>query len=99
MPLEGTIRNGVVVLEPGSPTGMEPMIRKTPGVCGGSACVGRRRIAVWMLVEYRNLGAPDGEIMGQYDPPLGREELDEAWQHASANPDEIAQEIRENEEA
>jgi uncharacterized protein (DUF433 family) len=26
-------------------------ITKTPGVLGGVACVGRRRVAVWMLVE------------------------------------------------
>jgi hypothetical protein len=58
MSLEGTFQNGFVVLDPGSPrpvegtrveiaprTGMEPHIRKTPGVCGGDACVGRRRIA------------------------------------------------------
>jgi hypothetical protein len=49
MCLEGAIQNGVVVLDPGSPpladgtrvevaprTGMEPLIRKTPGVCGGA---------------------------------------------------------------
>lgn len=48
MSLEGTVQNGVIVLDPGGPplaegtrvevaprTGMEPLIRKTPGVCGG----------------------------------------------------------------
>src|SRR3954470_3571292 len=92
MSLEGTVRNGVIVLDPGSPplpdgtrvevaprTGMEPLIRKTPGVCGGRACVGRRRMPVWGLVEYRNLGATDEQLLAQYEPPLTRAELDAAW--------------------
>jgi hypothetical protein len=31
-------------------------IRKTPGVCGGGACVGRTRIPVWLLIAYLNDG-------------------------------------------
>src|SRR5437016_4075174 len=111
MSLEGTIQNGVVVLDPGSPsladgtrvevaprTGMEPFIRKTPGVCGGRACVGNRRIAVWMLAEYRRLGATDEQLMAQFDPPLAAAELDAAWRYAASNPDEIAADIRDNDE-
>jgi uncharacterized protein (DUF433 family) len=112
MNLEGTVQNGVIVLDPGGPpladgtrvevaprTGMEPLIRKTPGVCGGRACIGNRRIAVWMLVEARNLGIADETLLTDYDPPLTRTELDAAWQYAAANPDEIARDIRENNEA
>src|SRR5438874_2468351 len=88
MRLEGTVRNGVIVLDPGGPpladgtrvevaprTGMEPLIRKTPGVIGGDACVGNRRIAVWMLVEARNVGITDEQLLTDYDPPLTRAEL------------------------
>src|SRR5438552_8140934 len=63
MSLEGTVRNGVIVLDPGGPpladgtrvevaprTGMEPLIRKTPGVIGGDACIGNRRISGSMAV-------------------------------------------------
>jgi uncharacterized protein (DUF433 family) len=109
MSLEGTIQNGVVVLDSGSPpladgtrvevaprTGMEPWIQKTPGVCGGDACVGRRRIAVWMLVEARSLGINDEQLLADYDPPLTRAELDAAWRYADVHPDEIAANIREN---
>jgi uncharacterized protein (DUF433 family) len=109
MSLEGTIQNGVVVLDPGSPpladgtrvevaprTGMEPLIRKTPGVCGGEACVGRRRIAVWMLVDARSLGITDEQLLTDYDPPLTRTELDAAWRYAAAHPDEIAEAVRQN---
>ena len=112
MSLEGTVQNGVIVLDPGGPalaegtrvevaarTGMEPLIRKTPGVCGGRACVGRRRIAVWSLVESRNLGIPDETLLTDFDPPLSRTELDAAWRYAVANPDEIARDLRENNEA
>lgn len=109
MRLEGTVQNGVIVLDPGSPplangtrvevaprTGMEPLIRKTPGVIGGDACVGNRRIAVWMLVEARNLGVSDEQLLSDYDPPLTRAELDAAWRYAADHPEEIAQAIREN---
>ncbi len=109
MSLEGTVQNGVIVLDPGSPrladgtrveiaprTGMEPLIRKTPGVIGGDACIGSRRIAVWMLVEARNAGISDEQLLTDYDPPLSRAELDAAWRYAAAHPEEIAQAIREN---
>jgi uncharacterized protein (DUF433 family) len=112
MSLEGTVQNGVIVLDPGGPplaegtrvevaprTGMEPLIRKTPGVCGGRACVGKRRIAVWMLVEARDLGISDDRLLTDYDPPLTRAELDAAWQYAAIHPDEIARDIQENNEA
>jgi uncharacterized protein (DUF433 family) len=109
MSLEGTVQNGVIVLDPGSPrlpdgtrvevatrTGMEPLIRKTPGVIGGDACVGNRRIAVWMLVEARHAGISDERLLTDYEPPLSRAELDAAWRYAAAHPEEIAQAIREN---
>jgi len=37
-------------------------IQKTPGVCGGEACVGETRLAVWMLVEARRAGCTDEEF-------------------------------------
>lgn len=111
MSLEGTVQNGVIVLDPGAAplpegtrvevaprTGMEPLIRKTPGVCGGRACVGQRRIAVWMLVAYRNLGGTDEQLLSQYEPPLTRAELDAAWRYAALHADEIAADIRDNDE-
>ena len=39
-------------------------IQKTPGVCGGEACVGETRLVVWMLVEARRAGYTDTEIAG-----------------------------------
>ncbi|MBY0526592.1 MAG: DUF433 domain-containing protein [Gemmataceae bacterium] len=111
MTIEGIVQNGVIVLDPGGPplaegtrvevaprTGMEPLIRKTPGVCGGRACVGRRRLPVWGLVESRNLGIADETLLTDFDPPLTRAELDAAWRYAAANPEEISRDISENNE-
>ena len=33
------------------------IITKTPGVCGGAACIAGTRVAVWLLVEAQQLGS------------------------------------------
>ncbi len=38
-------------------------IAKTPGVCGGDACIAGTRIPVWVLVDYRRLGTSDSELL------------------------------------
>jgi len=73
-------------------------INKTPGVIGGSACIGLRRIAVWMLVEARREGYTDEELLQAYEPPLTPEELAAAWRYAEQHPEEIETDIRENQE-
>jgi uncharacterized protein (DUF433 family) len=75
-----------------------PGIFKTPGVCGGSACVGHFRIPVWVLEGYRQLGLTDARLLEAY-PTLSPDHLAAAWAYADANRDEIAEEIRENDEA
>ncbi len=74
-------------------------IHKTPDVIGGDACIRKTRIAVWMLVESRQLGMTDEEIRTRYDPPLSQADLDAAWEYYQQNREEIEQAIRENEEA
>ena len=49
-----------------------------------------------MLVEARNVGITDEQLLTDYDPPLTRAELDAAWRYAAAHPEEIARAIREN---
>src|SRR5436305_1536468 len=111
MSLEGTVQNGVIVLDPGGPpladgtrvevaprTGMEPLIRKTPGVIGGDACIGNRRIAVWMLVQARQLGISDEQLLNDYEPPLTQAELDAAWDYYEKHREEIDQAIRDNDD-
>jgi uncharacterized protein (DUF433 family) len=40
-----------------SQTAIPAVIRKTPGVIGGDACLGNRLIAVWMLVQAYEAGS------------------------------------------
>ena len=71
-------------------------IQKTPGVIGGDACIRNTRIAVWMLVECKNLRMSDERIRNEFDPPLTQADLDAAWQYYAQHRDEIEQALREN---
>ncbi len=75
-----------------------PGIEKTPGVCGGNACIGNTRIPVWLLVSFRRSGCSDAQLLEGY-PHLSAADLVNAWAYAEAHPDEIETAIRENEEA
>jgi uncharacterized protein (DUF433 family) len=73
-------------------------ISKTPGVCGGDACLRGTRIPVWLLVEQRRLGETDPGILEAH-PALSSADLQLAWSYYATFPDEIEQSIRENSEA
>ena len=73
-------------------------IQQTPEVIGGDACIRNTRIAVWMLVEARNLGMSDEKIRNRYDPPLSKADLDAAWSYFEQHRDEIEQALKENNE-
>jgi uncharacterized protein (DUF433 family) len=75
---------------------MASRIWKRPDICGGDACIRGHRIPVWVLVNYRRLGAPDDEILNDY-PDLTPADLQAAWEYAAANAEEIDTAIRENE--
>jgi uncharacterized protein (DUF433 family) len=70
-------------------------IEKTPGVCGGSACVAGTRITVWGLVESRRIGYSEADLLTSY-PTLSATNLANAWAYATAFSDEIEAEIAEN---
>jgi uncharacterized protein (DUF433 family) len=72
-------------------------IEKTPGVCGGSACIAGTRITVWGLVEARRLGYSEADLLTSY-PSLSATDIASAWAYAETFPDEIELEIRENNE-
>jgi uncharacterized protein (DUF433 family) len=72
-------------------------ITKTPGVCGGDACVRGHRIPVWVLVVYRRLGKSDANLLRDYSS-LTPADLKAAWEYAAANAEEIDRAIWENEE-
>ncbi len=72
-------------------------IGKTPGVCGGDACIANTRVPVWVLVNARRLGISEAELLSDY-ATLSATDLANAWAYAEAYPDEIEIAIRRNEE-
>jgi len=75
-----------------------PGIESRPEVCGGEPCIVRTRIPVWVLVQARQLGASEADLLRSY-PTLRAEDLANAWAYFRAHRNEIEQQIRENEEA
>jgi len=75
-----------------------PGIEKTPGVAGGSACIVRTRIGVWVLENYRRLGWTEARILANY-PTLRAADLVHAWAYVDSHRQEIDEAIRENEAA
>jgi uncharacterized protein (DUF433 family) len=73
-------------------------IEKTPGVCGGDARIAHTRIPVWVLVQARNLGSSEAELLDNY-PSLTAIDLTSAWAYATAYPQEIQEAIQVNETA
>lgn len=71
-------------------------IQKTPGICGGRACVRNSRITVWGLVNYRRLGASDETVLESI-AGLTPDDLRTAWDYYRENKAEIDADIRENE--
>lgn len=71
-------------------------IEKTPGVCGGSACIANTRIPVWVLVNARRLGISEAQILQDY-PTISAADLANAWAYTKAYFDEIEAIIKENE--
>ncbi|WP_333439692.1 DUF433 domain-containing protein [Microcoleus sp. herbarium2] len=41
-------------------------ISKTPGVCGGDACMRNTRIPVWVLESFRRLGMNESRLLDNY---------------------------------
>lgn len=72
-------------------------IQKTPGVCGGDACIRNTRITVWGLVLSRRLGASDASILENI-VGLTPDDLKAAGDYYRQNPGEIDEAIRVNEE-
>ena len=72
-------------------------ISKKPDRCGGDACIRETRLPVWVVVNYRRLGASEADILRAY-PGLTPADLEAALEYAGANEGEIDRDIRENEE-
>ncbi len=72
-------------------------IESRPGVCGGSACIVRTRIPVWILENARRQGVTESELLQDY-PALTAQDLANAWTYVRSHREEIEREIIENEE-
>ena len=75
-----------------------PGIESTSGVSGGEPRIVRTRIPVWLLVQARNLGTSEADLLRAY-PTLRAEDLTNAWAFARAYHAEIDQQIHANETA
>jgi uncharacterized protein (DUF433 family) len=73
-------------------------IEKTPGVCGGRACIAHTRIPIWGLVDAKRSGYSDADLLASY-PTLTANDLANAWIYAAAHPEEIETAIQANEAA
>jgi len=78
--------------------GAFPGIESTPTISGGESCIVRTRIPVWVLVQARQLGMTEADLLRSY-PTLRAEDLTNAWAYARLHQHEIETQIRENESA
>lgn len=75
-----------------------PGIEMTDGVAGGVACVLRTRIPVWLLVQARQLGMSEADLLRSY-PTLTAQDLANAWAYYHSHRAEVDREIGEQEAA
>jgi len=73
-----------------------PGIESSAGVAGGSACIVRTRIPVWLLEQARRLGTSEADILKAY-PTLRATDLTNAWAYVNTHREAIEREIAENE--
>jgi uncharacterized protein (DUF433 family) len=76
----------------------ETWVQRAEGVCGGAARIRNTRYTIWGLVEWRQLGLSDTEILRRH-PDLTQPDLNAAWRYYERNREEIDQAIRDNQEA
>lgn len=72
-----------------------PGIESRPDVAGGEPCVVRTRIPVWLLVQARQLGTSEADLLRAY-PTLRAEDLANAWAYFRSHRQEIELQIQEN---
>jgi uncharacterized protein (DUF433 family) len=74
-------------------TAPQEIIRKTPDIVGGNACVRGTRIPVWTLVQLKKLGRTDQELLTDF-PGLTESDLEAAWVYYQGNTAEIEEAIQ-----
>ena len=73
-----------------------PGIESLPEVSGGTPCIVRTRIPVWLLEQARRLGTSEADILRSY-PNLRAEDLANGWAYVRAHRAEISEQILQNE--
>lgn len=91
-------RRNHAVVAPSTTGERESWIEKAPGVCGGDARVRKTRVTVWGLVQRRDAGLSDAEILDAL-PDLTPADLAEAWRYYEQRHNEIRKAIEDNGEA
>ena len=71
-------------------------VQRTPGVCGGRACIRKTRITVWGVLNSRRLGAADEQFLEDI-VGLTPVDLHAAWDYYREHAAEIDEDIRDNE--
>ena len=73
-------------------------ITKTPGICGGKACVAGHRVRVMdIVIRHEDLRLSPDEIVADF-PGLGLSDVHAALTYYFDNVDEIRNDIRRNDE-
>lgn len=67
---------------------MSDRVTRTPGVCGGAACIAGTRVPVWILAAQRVAGLTDAQILDNY-PTLKVEDLAAAWAYCRTHSDVV----------
>jgi uncharacterized protein (DUF433 family) len=75
-----------------------PGIESAPGVMGGTPCIARTRLPVWLLEQARRLGTSESELLRNY-PTLTAQDLTNAWSYVRSHRAEIEQQINDSEQA
>jgi uncharacterized protein (DUF433 family) len=75
--------------------GAFPGIESRTDVSGGEPCIVRTRIPVWVLVNARQLGTSEADLLHAY-PTLRAEDLANAWAYYRVFKGEIDAQIAEN---
>jgi uncharacterized protein (DUF433 family) len=87
----------VIQLLTQSLTSNQADITKPVKTGGGEARIGNTQIAVWELVNAKELGCNDDALLQIY-PQLTALDLANAWEYAEANADEISRTLQEIDE-
>jgi len=74
------------------------VVRSTPEVMGGDACIRNTRIAVWTLVDYKQQGLSDTQLLEAF-PGLNAADLIAAWDFYAAHTQEVDAQKRRHEDA